>query len=55
MAEKHEEGKESTVGELHPSIYIVSGATMSAVIISMVWIGVYPETLLTFIRGLLGN
>jgi NADH-quinone oxidoreductase subunit N len=55
MVEKHEEGKASAAGELHPSIYIVSGATMSAVIISLVWIGVYPETLLNFIRGLLAN
>lgn len=55
MAEKHEEGKDSAIGELHPSIYIVSGATMSMLILSLVWIGIFPETLLNFIRGLLGT
>ncbi|WP_207430619.1 NADH-quinone oxidoreductase subunit N [Sabulibacter ruber] len=38
---------------LHPAISFASGATMAALALLLLWIGVYPTTLVQLIRGLL--
>ncbi|CAN5908476.1 NADH-quinone oxidoreductase subunit NuoN [soil metagenome] len=38
---------------LHPSVYLVSGATLSVLGLLLVWVGVYPTTMMMTIRGLL--
>ena len=54
MMERYE-GKERLTDALHPSIYIVSGVTMSALTLSLIWIGIYPDTVILFIKQLLLN
>jgi NADH-quinone oxidoreductase subunit N len=39
--------------ELHPSIFIVSGVTMAGLVILLLWIGIYPDTLMVIIKDLL--
>jgi NADH-quinone oxidoreductase subunit N len=39
--------------ELHPSIYIVSGVTMGGLVLLLLWIGIYPDTLMVIIKDLL--
>jgi len=38
--------------QLHPSIYIVSGVTMSILTILLVWIGIQPNTIMVLIQEL---
>ncbi|RNI26476.1 NADH-quinone oxidoreductase subunit N [Rufibacter latericius] len=38
---------------LHPAISFASGATMAVLALLLIWIGVYPSTLVQIIRGLL--
>ncbi|WP_210486463.1 NADH-quinone oxidoreductase subunit N [Rufibacter aurantiacus] len=38
---------------LHPAISFASGATMAVLALLLVWIGIYPTTLVQIIRGLL--
>jgi len=41
--------------ELHPYFYIVSGVTMATLTVSLLWIGIYPNTLVTLIRTVLAG
>jgi NADH-quinone oxidoreductase subunit N len=38
--------------QLHPSFYIVSGVTMAALALLLVWLGVFPGTVLAIIQQL---
>jgi NADH-quinone oxidoreductase subunit N len=52
MFEPHEEGEEEPADQLHPSVYIVSGVTMAILMILLVWIGVFPGSLVVLIQKL---
>jgi NADH-quinone oxidoreductase subunit N len=49
MFESHE-GEEEPEGRLHPSVYIVSGVTLSILVALLLWVGVYPEWIVGVIR-----
>jgi len=51
MAERQEAEKEFT-DQLHPSIYIISGVTMSILTLLLIWIGVQPNAIMVLIRNL---
>jgi NADH-quinone oxidoreductase subunit N len=38
---------------LHPSIYIISGVTMGGLVSLLLWIGIFPDTLMVIIKDLL--
>jgi NADH-quinone oxidoreductase subunit N len=40
-------------GQLHPSIFIVSGVTMGGLVALLLWIGIYPDALMVIIKDLL--
>jgi NADH-quinone oxidoreductase subunit N len=42
-----------TSEELHPLVYIVSSVTMAILVLSLFWIGVNPEGMMTLIRGVI--
>jgi NADH-quinone oxidoreductase subunit N len=50
MFEKHE-GEDEPLGRLHPSVYIVSGITMSILVGLLLWVGIYPEWIIRVIRA----
>lgn len=41
--------------ELHPYFYIVSGITMALLTLALIWIGVYPNGMVTLIRTVLAQ
>jgi NADH-quinone oxidoreductase subunit N len=41
--------------ELHPYFYIVSGVTMALLTVALLWIGIYPNTMVTLIRTMLAQ
>jgi NADH-quinone oxidoreductase subunit N len=49
MFESHE-GEEEPEGMLHPSVYIVSGVTLSVLVGLLLWVGVYPEWIMGVIK-----
>lgn len=49
MFERHE-GEEEPLGQLHPSVYIISGATMAVLVALLLWVGIYPEYMLSLIH-----
>ena len=51
MAERQEGEKEFT-DQLHPSVYIISGVTMSILTLLLIWIGVQPNAIMVLIRNL---
>ena len=51
MAERQEAEKEFT-DQLHPSVYIISGVTMSILTLLLIWIGVQPNAIMVLIRNL---
>lgn len=50
MFERTEE-KEMSPGMLHPSVYIVSGVTLSILVGLLIWVGIYPEWIMGVIRA----
>lgn len=52
MCEKQNEKEQSTVA-LRPSTYLISGFSVTALTIALLWIGVFPEGLMALIRSLL--
>lgn len=38
---------------LHPSIYVISGVTMGGLVSLLLWIGIFPDTLMVIIKDLL--
>jgi NADH-quinone oxidoreductase subunit N len=49
MFESHE-GEEEPEGRLHPSVYIVSGVTLSILVGLLLWVGIYPDWIMGVIR-----
>ncbi len=54
MSEK-QEAIERSVVTLKPSVYLISGVTMAALIIALFWVGIFPDRLMTLIRFLIFN
>ena len=54
MSEKHD-AMERSVVTLKPSVYLISGVTMAALIVALLWIGIFPDRLMTLIRTLIIN
>ena len=54
MFERHE-GEEEPADMLHPSVYIVSGITMGALVILLLWVGIYPEWMMGVIRNFVNS
>jgi NADH-quinone oxidoreductase subunit N len=52
MLERYEAERGDTEQQLHPSIYIVSGVTMSVLTMLLVWIGIQPNMLMVLIQEL---
>lgn len=50
MFEQHE-GEVEPLGRLHPSVYIVSGLTLGALVILLLWVGIFPEWMMGVIRA----
>lgn len=50
MFERHE-GEEEPRDMLHPSVYIISGVTMAMLVALLLWVGVYPEWMMTVIKA----
>jgi NADH-quinone oxidoreductase subunit N len=55
MFEQQTEVEQRSVVELHPYFYMVSGVTMAILTVALVWIGVYPNGMVTFIRGMMAH
>jgi NADH-quinone oxidoreductase subunit N len=53
MFAQPETGHQNPRKVLHPALSFASGATMAVLALLLVWIGVYPTTLVHLIRGLL--
>lgn len=51
MFERHEP-EQRPWEMLHPSVYIVSGATMGVLVLLLVWFGIFPEWAMGMIRGM---
>lgn len=49
MFERHE-GEEEPADQLHPSVYIISGFTMAALVGLLLWVGIYPEWIMGVIK-----
>ena len=54
MLERYESERPETE-QLHPSIYIVSGVTMSILTVLLVWIGIQPNTIMVLIQELVAT
>ncbi len=54
MFERHE-GEEERQDVLHPSVYIISGVTMGMLVALLLWVGVYPEWMMSVIRTYVHN
>jgi NADH-quinone oxidoreductase subunit N len=54
MFERHE-GEEEPAGRLHPSVYIVSGVTMGALVTLLLWVGIYPEWMMGMIKNFVSS
>jgi NADH-quinone oxidoreductase subunit N len=55
MFEQKQESESRITEDLHPYFYIVSGVTMTLLTIALLWIGIYPNTLVTYIRTFLAT
>ena len=55
MFEQKTDTDRKYIEELHPYFYIVSGVTMAVLTVGLVYIGVYPNTLMTVIRGFIAQ
>jgi NADH-quinone oxidoreductase subunit N len=53
MFAQPEPGEQKVRKVLHPALSFASGATMAVLALLLVWIGVYPSSLVHLIRGLL--
>ena len=51
MAEQYVAEREDS-DQLHPSIYIISGVTMSVLTLLLIWIGIQPSAIMVLIRNL---
>jgi NADH-quinone oxidoreductase subunit N len=54
MFERHE-GEAEPADMLHPSVYIISGVTLGMLVALLLWVGVYPEWMMTVIKAYVNN
>jgi NADH-quinone oxidoreductase subunit N len=54
MFERHE-GEEEPLDQLHPSVYIISGATLGVLVALLLWVGIYPEWMMGVIKSLVNS
>jgi NADH-quinone oxidoreductase subunit N len=54
MFERHD-GEEERSDMLHPSVYIVSGVTMAVLVALLLWVGIYPEWMMSLIRNFVNS
>lgn len=50
MFERHE-GEAEPENRLHPSVYIVSGVTLGVLAALLLWVGIYPEWMMSVIKN----
>jgi NADH-quinone oxidoreductase subunit N len=55
MFEKQTEARDATTAELHPYFYAVSGVTMTALTLALLWMGIYPHGMITLIRTFIAS
>ena len=55
MFEQQTEEQRRATEELHPYFYMVSGITMALLTAALVWIGIYPNGMVTLIRSALAQ
>jgi NADH-quinone oxidoreductase subunit N len=55
MFEQQTEEQRKATEELHPYFYMVSGVTMALLTAALVWIGIYPNSMVTLIRTALAQ
>jgi NADH-quinone oxidoreductase subunit N len=55
MFEQQTDEQKKSIEELHPYFYIVSGITMAMLTATLLWIGVFPNGMVTFIRAMMTN
>jgi len=54
MCEK-QEMTEKSAGSLKPMVYIISGLSVAVLTLSLVWIGVFPESLMALIQSMISG
>jgi NADH-quinone oxidoreductase subunit N len=55
MFEQQTEEERKSIIELHPHFYMVSGLTMTLLTAALLWIGIYPDGMVVFIRTVLAQ
>ena len=55
MFEQQTESERRITDVLHPYFYVVSGVTMTLLTIALLWIGIYPASMVALIKTLLGT
>ena len=55
MFERQEETQKTPTPELHPYFYMVSGFTMALLVVALLWLGVYPNGMVSFIKTVMAQ
>jgi NADH-quinone oxidoreductase subunit N len=55
MFEQQTDAERKSIEELHPYFYIVSGVTMVMLTVALLWIGIYPNSMVALIRTVLAQ
>lgn len=55
MFEQQSESERKSIEELHPYFYIVSGVTLLLLTGALLWLGIYPNGMVTLIRSVLAQ
>jgi NADH-quinone oxidoreductase subunit N len=55
MFEKQTQAEEDLTTELHPYFYAVSGVTMTALTLTLLWMGIFPHGMITLIRTFIAS
>jgi NADH-quinone oxidoreductase subunit N len=55
MFEQQTESESRLTDVLHPYFYIVSGVTMTLLVIALIWLGVYPASMVAIIKTMLAG
>jgi NADH-quinone oxidoreductase subunit N len=55
MFEQQTDEERKSIEELHPYFYIVSGVTMAVLTVALLWIGIYPNSMVALIKTVLAQ
>ena len=55
MFERQTDQEKRSIQELHPYFYIVSGVTMAMLTVTLMWIGVFPDGMISLIKGMMAQ